>query len=118
MMQTYKDKILHLKKIRQQALENKTKKLGIVILGAGPAGLIRAIQGLLEGHTIQIIEKRSASHPGRHNVVSLIKASMELLKEYGVFNYLLENNLVREVDEPLSIFVKLSDLERSLKQMI
>lgn len=118
MKQSFIEKISELKKLREKALETNKNKLFIVISGAGPAGLIRGIQALLDGNNIQIIEKRSIYHSGRHNVVSLIKETMEILKKYGVYQYLLEKKLVREVNNPISIFVKLCDLELALKAVV
>lgn len=87
----------------------------MVISGAGPAGLIRAIQAISNGNPTRIIEKRSETAKGRTNIVALTEKTIVMLKYLGGYPYLIENNLIYPPNKDGYISVRLTDLEKSLK---
>lgn len=99
---------------RQQPLIRDNKK-SIVILGAGPAGLMRGIEAVIHGHAIEILEKRAEDAPGRLNIVALDERTIMLLQRYGVHQYLVENGLLLPPNRMDHTVVRITDLERALK---
>lgn len=110
--------------LKQEMLRQSDHKPTVVILGAGPAGLIRAITSILNGNPTQIFEKRSESAPGRENAVLLETETVYQLQSLGVYQYLVEHNMIFpekifKADDVLrSIEVRLGDLEVALKALI
>ena len=97
----------------------RQRQLSVTILGAGPAGLIRAIESIMDNHKTLVIERRAAEE-GRVNTVALNKETMPILKKYGIYQWLLENNLVFPYNEEARPYlsVRLKDLERAMKAVI
>ncbi|MFI5344581.1 MAG: hypothetical protein ACHQUC_10210 [Chlamydiales bacterium] len=110
--------------LKHEMLPQSGNKPTVVILGAGPAGLIRAITSILNGNPTQIIEKRSESAPRRENTVLLETETVYQLLSLGVYQYLAEHNMIFpakmfKTDHILkSIEVRLGDLEVALKVLI
>ena len=114
---SFKERMEALKQLRQQALTNSSNRPSIVISGGGPAGLIRAIDALVTGNPVTVIEKRKEDARVRDNTVLLQGSTVSLLKFYGVYQYLLEKGLVfREVNGNCN--VRLGDLEEAMKAAI
>lgn len=109
-----------MRELRQKADEEYTTnflKMHVVIIGGGPCGLVRAIQSLLLGFPTTVIEKRSSMDIGRENAVQLSAEAIEILKEFGVWDYLLENKLIHTPSDK-SLIVRVGDLEKALKEVI
>lgn len=118
------ERVNALKQVRNIALENSKnyEKVGfsrsVVILGAGPAGLLRTIQTLLNGNPIRLFEKRSEDTEGRGNVISLVESTISILRYYGVYQYLLENKMISPKPVNGLIMVRLADLELAMKKVL
>lgn len=122
---TYAERIERLKQQVKPQTETRQK---VVILGAGPAGLIRAITSIMNGNPTHIIEKRAENAPKRDNTVGLEPGTVDELKKLGVYQYLVENKLIFPEKAKLSddkqytitsgISVRLGDLEEALKTVL
>lgn len=106
-----------LKFSRREALKQNHNKPSVVILGAGPAGLIRAIYTLLNGNPVVVIEKRSESDNRRENAVALMVDTVEILQYLGVYQYMLEKGLIFPFTGH-RLNVRLKDLEEAMKAVI
>lgn len=92
-------------------------KVSVLISGASISGLIRAIQARLSGSPTTVIEKRSEDAPGRENTVSLDDEAVDVLKQYAVYDYLIENQLIN-VEKPGSLVVRIKDLEIAMMAVL
>lgn len=92
-------------------------KISVLISGASISGLIRAIQSRLSGAPTIVIEKRAEDAPGRENTVSLDDEAVDVLKQYAVYDYLIENQLI-SVEKPGSLVVRIKDLEIAMKAVL
>lgn len=101
-----------LKKTRQENMHDGFEKPSVMILGGGPAGLIHALESVIQGNTTLVIEKRTQINGGRENAVALKKETVNILKRYGIYQYLLTNSLIYPGEEPN---VRLKDLEEAIK---
>lgn len=106
-----------LQRQRNQALNHTGSKPQVVISGAGPAGLMRGIQALLQGSPTVILEKRGEHARHRDNVVALETETLNFLKDYGVYQYLIENHLIFKPNKRYAS-VKIADLEMALKKVV
>ena len=86
----------------------------VVISGAGPAGLLRGIQSLCNSNPTIILEKRSASNSGRGNRLLINSKSIEILKNYGIYQHLVENKKIISF-RATACFVSINDLEKAMK---
>ncbi len=112
---TFEDKM----DILAKEAETKKKQTHVVVVGAGPAGLVRAIYSLLNGNPTLIIEKRSQNAPARENALLLEKSVVvNVLIELGIYEYLIENQLVHPSAMPLKLIVRICDLEKAMKAVI
>lgn len=108
-------------KLKEVVWKNKndwvnSEKPSVLILGAGPAGLIHAIESVLQGNQTVVIEKRSQESPGRENAVALRIETVEILKNYGIFQYLLKYGLIYPPsNDQAGVNVRLKDLEEGMK---
>jgi 2-polyprenyl-6-methoxyphenol hydroxylase-like FAD-dependent oxidoreductase len=93
-------------------------KPSVLISGAGPAGLIRAILSLVKGHPTQVIEARPENADTRENMVALAGNAIPLLMEYGIYQYLIEHNLTYPPCRQGNFTVRLKDLEAAMKEVI
>lgn len=93
-------------------------KPSVVILGAGPGGLIRALQSIFNGNPTHIVEKRSQDAKKRDNIVVLTRSTIDMLKFSGAYQLLEEESLIFPPDRAGKITVRLGDLEWSLKKVI
>ncbi len=115
---TFSQRISELKEIRKKKINEKQgKSLSLIILGAGPAGLIHAIVALLNGQQPIVLEKRPQDCSGRPYAVMLKDRSIEILQEYGALAYLQENGLIM-LSQNDKYCIALVDLERALKAVI
>jgi len=112
--ETFKVRIEQLKK---QLSPNNHKPL-VVISGAGPAGLLRAIQSIINGNPTQVIEKRSQDNPGRENTVALTETSIKILQHFGIYAYLIENKLIYPPNKGGFICARIKDLEKAMKKVL
>lgn len=112
---TFKERIQQLKE--RIVARTKNKPL-IVISGAGPAGLLRAIQSISNGNPTKVIEKRAPDAPGRINTVVLTEYTIAILKYCGVYSYLIENKLIYLPNKDGSICVRLKDLELAMRKVL
>jgi len=112
---SFLERIHDLKSTMPPQTETKQK---VVILGAGPAGLIRAITSIMNGNPTQIIEKRSEKESGRQNTIHLNLGTVYQLVHLGAYQYLLENKLIYPQKNLDSINVRLVDLEEALKAVL
>ncbi|MBS0585469.1 MAG: FAD-dependent monooxygenase [Verrucomicrobia bacterium] len=104
--------------LRSRIAPRTISKASVVILGAGPAGLLRAIEAVMHGNPVQVIEKRSEGGNGRINTVALTEAAISKLKDFAVYQYLLENSLIDGLYKDGSIHVRLTDLELAMKEVL
>ena len=104
--------------------ESRARKSSVVILGGGTAGLMRALVSLVNGNPTQVIEKRAADLKARDNIVTLLEESFDLLDDYGILEYLHQNQLIkkniyrRPFNTYPSIDVRICDLELAIKMII
>lgn len=114
---TFQQRMMELRSLRHQALRQNPHKPSVMILGAGPAGLIRAISALTNGNTITILERRAGSDHGRENSVVLFQNTVDSLHYFGVYQYLLERGMVFPFDGN-SLNVRIKDLEQAMKAVL
>ena len=96
-----------------------TRKPTVVILGAGPAGLMRAIQSIGNGNPTILFERRPENANGRINTVALTPTTIAMLSYCGIYQYLIENRLIFLPATPSDyIMVRLADLELAMKKVI
>lgn len=107
---------------KNEMLPLSETKHTVVILGAGPAGLIRAITSIMNGNPTYIIEKRADNASSRENTVKLETETIYQLMKLGAYQYLLENKLIFPVKSDKyfvnSLDVRLGDLEKALKAVL
>jgi hypothetical protein len=110
---------------RIKALKNDIRKIvdkdskpKVVILGGGPAGLLRAIQSIVNGNPTQLIEMRSKEAIGRENTVALTKDTIAILKYCGMYQYLIEKGQIYPPNSEGYICVTLMDLEKAMKTVL
>ncbi len=97
------------------------RKLNVVILGGGISGLIRAIESIMAGHITMLLEKRAEDAAGLLNTVAIKSETYPLLKQYGIYQWLMEQGLVSCLDSVSgeSYFsVRLKDLVRAMKAVL
>jgi len=87
----------------------------VVISGAGPAGLLRAVQSISNGNPTRVIEKRSEDAVGLMNTVALTKHTIVMLQYCGIYQYLRENKLIYPPNSSGYISVRLADLRDAMK---
>lgn len=112
---SYRERIGELK---TQMKANSPDKPEVVILGGGPAGLMRAIQSLANGNPTTVYEKREAEALGRENTVALTEVTIHMLKYCGIYQYLQENRLIYPPNKGHYISVRLTDLEKAFKTVL
>jgi len=113
---SFEAKMVSLKKIKKE--HKMAGKPVVVISGAGPAGLIRGIHSILNGNPTTLIEKRSADQEARANSVALNRESITLLKNDGIYDYLVENRLIFSQNTETGLSVRLGDLEKAAKAVL
>ena len=106
------------KGIKDKIKSDSAHKPTVVILGAGPAGIIRGIQSIANGNPTRIIEKRSENANGRTNTVALTEASIQMMKYCGIYQYLAEKKLILPPNRAGFICVNLTDLENAMKAVL
>lgn len=118
--ESFREKIAELQRLRDTELHHSQKRPYVVILGAGPAGLIRAIVAIVNGNRVTVVEKRSQDQEGRLNAILLTHRTIDILKDYGVYHYLAERNLFGSSsnEERFSCSVTICDLEAAMKAVI
>jgi 2-polyprenyl-6-methoxyphenol hydroxylase-like FAD-dependent oxidoreductase len=104
--------------LKSQIALRTSCKASVVILGAGPAGLLRAIEAVMNGNPVHVIEKRSEGRSGRINTVELTRETIAVLKKSAVYQYLIENKLIDSPRKDGSIHVRLTDLELAMKEVL
>jgi hypothetical protein len=94
------------------------EKPKVVILGGGPAGLMRAIQSISNGNPTLVIEKRAENASGRANTVALTSDTIKMLKYCGIYQYLMENKWIYPPNASGIVCVRLGDLEKAMKAVL
>src|SRR5262245_43273739 len=112
---TFNDRI---KDLQKKMVSRSNQKPSIVILGAGPAGLLRAIQSISNGNPTTVIEKRSEENPGRANTVALTETTIVMLQYCGIYQYLIEHRQIYPPNAGGYISVRLADLEHAMKEVL
>jgi flavin-dependent dehydrogenase len=102
----------------QSKTTNGTGSPKVVILGAGPAGLMRAIESLVRGNETIVVEKRAEGQEGRFNTVALTEDTVQQLTQYGIYQYLLENGSIFPPTKWGYMSVRIGDLEAAMKAVI
>lgn len=121
---SFQDKMTELRQTFTANSAFRDTRPTVVISGAGPAGLIRGIQSLLNGNPTTIIERRSRESSGRDNIVALQPNAVAILQNFGIYQYLIEHGLVYPYAlERISVGnvafnVRLGDLEDAMKAVI
>lgn len=99
-------------------LPRRTTSVSVLISGAGPAGLMRAIESTCNGCKTKVLEKRAEIAEGRLNAVHIEANSVEILTRYGIFQYLMERALIFPPDRSGGIDVRICDLEMAMKAVL
>lgn len=100
-----------MKVLRDKVSPRSINKPQVVILGAGPAGLLRAIQSISNGNPTTVIERRGEDASRRINTVALTTTTITILRYCGIYQYLIENSLIFPEDGSGFTTVRLADLE-------
>lgn len=107
-----------IKTLKDKAQDTAYHKPTVVVLGAGPAGLLRAIQSIGNGNPTILIERRAENAPGRINTVALTTTTISMLRYCGIYQYLTENRLIYPENGSGYIMVRLADLELAMNQVL
>lgn len=113
---TYAEAIARAKDVFQS--RKLVEKSRVVILGGGPAGLMRAIISMMNGNPTTVIEKRSEKAKCRDNVVVLTKSTVAMLKFYGIYQILLSDGLIYPENANKKVTARLGDLEYAMKKVM
>jgi hypothetical protein len=113
----FQQKINELKDLRTENAR-LGNRLNVLISGGGPAGLIRAIESLTQGHLTTLFEKRTENCSERDNTVALTPHSISDLQGYGIYQLLVENDLIYSPTPAGYVSVRLRDLEEVMKTVI
>lgn len=103
---------------QEKILLHPHEQKSIAILGAGPSGLMHAIISVLRGEKTSLIELRDEDAHGRENSVQLNEETIELLKKYGIYQFLEERKLIYPPTIYNTISVRLVDLEIAMKTVL
>lgn len=102
-----------IRSIRTTNLEKlKGKEPNVLIIGAGPGGLMRGLVGALKGVNTTIVEKRDTNT--RSNMVKI--SNLKMLDFFGVRDHLITQNQIFLTDEFTS--VSISSLQNALDDSI
>ena len=105
-------------RLKERMVAPSAAKPFVVISGAGPAGLMRAIQSISNGNRTIVIEKRTENALGLANTVVLDPEAIRMLKYGGIYQYLIENRLIFPPDRHGFITVRLMDLGNAMKAVV
>lgn len=107
-----------------RALRNLNQRMGptsdnlTLIVGAGPAGLIRAISTVVQGLRTVVLELRPEDAPRRPQiVVTRSQTVIGLLEQLGVIDYLYKENRIFPLGL-LRLEVSLADLELAFQAVL
>ncbi len=104
-----KIKMEFLKKEREKNAANLQNPQKVVILGAGPGGLIRSLVAGMKGFSVNLIEKRADFT--RDNMVKI--PNLPVLDYFGIRDRLLKDKQIHLTDEGTSLQIK--DLQNALE---
>jgi hypothetical protein len=94
--------------------KNGRSDYSVLIVGAGPAGLVRAISAELQGLPTAVLELRPESAPRRPQIVVIrSKAVITMLERLGVLDFLFKEDKIFPLGR-LRLEVSLADLELAL----
>lgn len=107
-----------IKELKAKAHATSHRKPAVVILGAGPAGRLRAIQSISNGNPTILLERRAENAQGRINTVALTTTTIAMLQYCGIYPFLNENRLIYPENGCGYIMVRLADLELAMNQVL
>ena len=108
----FRQRIENLRALRGNGLRNGADRDHLVlIIGAGPAGLIRAISATLQGLKTVVLESRPEDAPRRPQIAVIrSEAVIALLDQLGALDFLFKENRIFPFGR-LKLEVSLGDLE-------
>jgi len=115
----FRQRIENLRALRDISLRNRAHRpYSALIVGAGPAGLIRAISTTLQGLKTVVIELRPEDAAKRPQIVVIrSQAVIALLDQLGVIDFLFKENRIFPLGR-LQLEVSLADLELAFKAIL
>jgi hypothetical protein len=108
----YRQYVERLRALRRLNLRNRqARDHPVLIVGAGPAGLIRAVSAVLRGLPVTVLELRPEQAAKRPQIVVIRShAVIALLEQIGVIDFLFMENRIFPLGR-LKLEVSLADLE-------
>jgi hypothetical protein len=98
--------------------KNRCDDYSVLIVGAGPAGLVRAISAVLQGLMTIVLELRPENAPRRPQIVVIrSQAVITLLERLGVIDFLFKENRIFPLGR-LRLEVSLGDLELAFRTVL
>ena len=115
----FRQRIENLRALRNIRLRNRDNRdYSVLIVGAGPAGLMRAVSATLHGLPTTVLELRPENAPRRPQIVVIrSKAVIALLDRLGVIDFLFKENRIFSLGR-LRLEVSLADTELALTTIL
>ena len=115
----FRQRIENLTALRNIRLRNRDNRdYSVLIVGAGPAGLMRAVSATLHGLPTTVLELRPENAPRRPQIVVIrSKAVIALLEQLGVIDFLFKENRIFSLGR-LRLEVSLADTELALTTIL
>lgn len=116
--EAFSDVMQRLSKERERLL-NEDKTVSVVILGAGPAGLMQAIVALANGNEVTVLEKRPEIERGRIHVVTIDPKAKKVMEDYGIYQCLAEKGVLGPPSSDRFAFsVSIREIQEAMKKVI
>lgn len=111
--------IEHLRRLRKfNQRKNGCSDYSVLIVGAGPAGLVRAISAVLQGIKTIVLELRPENAPRRPQIVVIRSQTViALLERLGVIDFLFKEDRIFPLGR-LRLEVSLGDLELAFRTVL
>jgi hypothetical protein len=115
----FRQRIENLRALRNISVRNRENRhYSVLIVGAGPAGLIRAISATLQGLKTVVLELRPEDGPKRPQIVVIrSQAVIALLDQLGVVDFLFKETRIFPFGQ-LQLEVSLADLELAFEAIL
>lgn len=115
----FRQRIDNLRAFRNASVRNRTSRdYSVLIVGAGPAGLIRAISAVLQGLKTTVLELRPEDGAKRPQIVVIrSQAVIALLDRLGVVDFLFKEGRIFPLGR-LQLEVSLADLELAFEAIL